>query len=351
MTGVDRERSPAAAITRVTGRCRDTAKRLQIPAVIVTYCAVAAGIGYLMSLATGGAEVWCTYDAQRFHAMAGAILEGLTPYIDYVDPKPPLLFFTVALMDAVAPAGSIDIPVVSAANLAAAVLIWQIGREDYGMIAGFSAGLLYLVSAAFVQGYFLFSEQFAVLLLLGAFFAARRSRFAAAGLMLGLAFGFKQYAALAALPLLYMMHAEGERRYYLLIGPAALVTAASFLAVLIAYGNEAAAEALYWTFGVAPAYLQGDPAAAVPAYRGSSVVALAANLVASIVMVLPTLLFAAASVLRRGLLTVEERAIGLFVLVFLATIVVRQYLHYWILMLPFLALLACREFADEKQER
>jgi hypothetical protein len=34
------------------------------------------------------------------------------------------------------------------------------------------------------------------------------------------------------------------------------------------------------------------------------------------------------------------------VLVLFFTFLVRQYLHYWILLMPFLALLACREFAD-----
>jgi hypothetical protein len=66
-------------------------------------------------------------------------------------------------------------------------------------------------------------------------------------------------------------------------------------------------------------------------------------------MLLPVTLFAIASVAKRGLHTVEERALGLFILVFLSTLLIRQYLHYWILLLPFLALLACREFSDSKE--
>jgi hypothetical protein len=62
-------------------------------------------------------------------------------------------------------------------------------------------------------------------------------------------------------------------------------------------------------------------------------------------MVLPTLLFAGTSIWRRGLRTDDEYSFGLFIIFFLGTLLIRQYLHYWILMLPFLVLLACREFA------
>ncbi len=313
----------------------------------LSYGAVAAVLVCLICVVGGGAGDWSSADAERFHAMADVILEGFTPYVDFVDPKPPLLFFAVSLMDWIAPAGSIDTAAMAVLNVAAALLICRIGQEDYGAIAGFAAGLLYLVTAAFVQGYFLLSEQFAVLCLLGSFLAARRSLYHASGLMLGLAVGFKQYAALAAVPLFYLMYARGEGRYGRLVLPAAGVVAAVFGAIFLVYGAEAGFGALFWTFGVAPGYLLGDLPGTVPDYQTGSPIALAAYLLASVVVVLPALLFAAASVGRRGLRTAEERTLGIFVVVFLATLLVRQYLHYWLLLLPFLALLACREFADE----
>jgi len=36
------------------------------------------------------------------------------------------------------------------------------------------------------------------------------------------------------------------------------------------------------------------------------------------------------------------------VVLFIGTLFIRQYLHYWILALPFLALFACREFSDDR---
>jgi Gpi18-like mannosyltransferase len=153
-------------------------------------------------------------DGQRFHAMADAIISGLTPYVDFVDPKPPLIYFVIALVDLAAPAGMLDIPLMTAINVIAALLVWHLGQEEYGNIAGFSSGMFYLITAVFVQGYFLFSEQFVVLFLILALLSVRAKSYLMGGLLVGLAFGFKQYAILGAIPLLYLMHVQGSRKYY-----------------------------------------------------------------------------------------------------------------------------------------
>jgi hypothetical protein len=279
--------------------------------------------------------------------MAEVIIGGFKPYIDFVDPKPPLLFFMVSAMDLIAPAGSVDILVMSGVNVLCALLIYWIGRNDYGNISGFSAGLLFLVAAVFVQGYFLFSEQFSVLFLILAFMLVRKDHWAAGGLCLGLAMGFKQYAFLAIPPLLFLARVRGSERvlrYLEFIVPALGIFFFTFGALYLYYGPEATQSAINWTFGIAPSYVSGG-LVEVPAYQPDNVLAFTANLLASVMMVAPTLLFAMTSVWRRGLRTDDEYAFGLFIIFFLGTLLIRQYLHYWILMLPFLVLLACREFA------
>jgi len=320
---------------------------VDLAVVLVCYSGVAALIAVLMYLVSGSGSAWLTFDADRFHAMAEVIIGGFKPYIDFVDPKPPLLFFMVSLMDLTAPAGSVDILVMSGVNVLCAILIYWIGRNDYGNISGFSAGLLYLVAAVFVQGYFLFSEQFAVLFLILAFMLGRKDHFAAAGLCLGLAMGFKQYAFLAIPPLLFLARVKGSQRalrYIEFIVPAIGVFFCLFGALYLYYGPEATSSAINWTFGIAPSYVSGH-LVEVPAYQPDNVLAFTANLLGSVMMVLPTLLFAMTSIWRRGLRTDDEYAFGLFIIFFLGTLLIRQYLHYWILMLPFLVLLACREFA------
>lgn len=74
------------------------------------------------------------------------------------------------------------------------------------------------------------------------------------------------------------------------------------------------------------------------------ILSFAANLLGSIVLVLPTLVFATASVIHRGFRNTEKRAIGLYVGVFLLTLLIRA---VYALLDPhdaFLALLACRDF-------
>jgi hypothetical protein len=329
-------------------RTEDRRFLLRAGAVFFTYLIIACFIAVLMHrIDTGG---WSGVDAERFHQMARMIVNGFAPYLSFSDPKPPLLYFVVAAMDCVQPPGSLDLPVITALNIACALLIFYIGNKDYGYISGFSAGGLYLVVVAFTQGYFLFSEQFAILFLLLAFITARKSQFVYAGICIGLAFGFKQYAILGLVPLLYLMWVQGDRRIYRLIIPVVAVGLSSFGAVLLMYGNDTTMSALNWTFGIAPAYLSGQAIAEIPNYHADNFFSYSMCLISSVFVILPVVLFSAASVIRRGLRSPSEWTIFLFAILLSGTLLIRQYLHYWILILPFLVLLACREFADKKNK-
>jgi hypothetical protein len=319
---------------------------LRLGAVILPYALIAIAIASVMqTIDTGG---WASVDAERFHEMARIIINGFTPYVSYIDPKPPLLFFVVSAMDLVQPAGFLDVPVITSINIICALLLFYIGNKDYGYLSGFFAGFLYLIVAAFAQGYLLFSEQFAVLFLLLAFISARKSQYIYTGICVGLAFGFKQYAILGLIPLLYLMWVQGERRFHYLIIPAIIVGLTSFGVLLLMYGSNSMMSALYWTFGVAPAYVSGQSITEIPSYQMNNLFSYSIYLISSIFIVLPVILFSGASVIRRGLRSPSEWAIFFFVFLLSGTLLIRQYLHYWILILPFLVLLACREFSEEK---
>lgn len=327
---------------------KDRRTCLKISAVLLLYVISACAIACVMQkIDTGG---WAGVDAERFHQMARMIINGFTPYVSFVDPKPPLLFFAVAIMDLVEPPGSLDLPVITIINIICAILVFYIGNKDYGYISGFSAGFLYLIVAAFVQGYFLFSEQFSVMFLLLAFISTRNTQYIFAGIFVGLAFGFKQYALLGIIPPFYLMRAQGETRYYILVIPAVATVFSSFFGLLAIYGSDTMVSALYWTFGIAPAYIGAQPIADIPNYYADNLFSYAICLISSLFIVLPVVLFSGASLIRRGLRSPSEWAIFLFATLLSGTLLIRQYLHYWILILPFLLLLACREFADKKGE-
>ena len=319
----------------------------KIVAGLLSYCILAAVIDIIMYSLQVHSSSWTSLDADRFHQMARIIIDGFEPYVSYIDPKPPLLFFTVALMDIISPAGSIDILLMTILNVICTLLIWKIGWEDYGCLAGYTAGLLFLITSVFTEGFFLFSEQFTVLFLLFALIMARHMHFTASGVFLGLACGFKQYALLAVIPLLYLMWANNERRYHHLLLPVTLIIGGMFAALYLVYGAVVGNNAVYYTFLIAPAYNTGN-VTTFSTYVPETPIAYAANIIFSIVIVLPTLLFAVASAVNKGFRTQNETALGIMVLVLFSTLLIRQYLHYWILLMPFLTLLACREFADPK---
>jgi len=319
---------------------------LKTGGVLICYILVSYTIACVMqTIDTGG---WAGVDAERFHQMARMIINGFTPYVSFVDPKPPLLFFVVSLMDLMQPPGTLDLPVMTSINVFCAILIYYIGSRDYGYVSGFTAGFLYLIVAAFVQGYFLFSEQFAVLFLLLAFIFARNSTFIPAGICIGLACGFKQYAIIGIIPLIYLMRAQKNTQYSYLLIPAVIIAASSFFIIFVIYGGDAFLGSLYWTFGVAPDYISGQEVAQIPSYQTKKLFSYSVYLISSIFVVLPVVIFAAASLTQRGLRSSMEVTIFLFAALLSGTLLIRQYLHYWILILPFLLLLACREFAEKK---
>ena len=122
-----------------------------------------------------------------------------------------------------------------------------------------------------------------------------------------------------------------------------------FAALYLAYGKVVGNNAVYYTFLIAPLYNSGN-VTTFSTYVPETPIAYAANILFSIAIVIPTLLFALASAVHKGFRTHNEKALGIMVLVLFSTLLVRQYLHYWILLMPFLALLACREFADTDQK-
>ncbi|MDD1676636.1 MAG: hypothetical protein LUQ40_02750 [Methanomicrobiales archaeon] len=316
--------------------------------VLIVYLAVTLCItSLLLVLSDSSLATWAGVDARRFHDMAATIIHGLTPYIDYVDPKPPLLYAVVAGMDLLAPAGSIDLFVIAGLNVLSALLVWDLGRKEYGQAAGFAAGLFFLVTAVFVQGYFFFAEQFALVFILLAIRFGLASRYVAAGCCIGLACGFKQYAFLGILPLAYLVWSGNSRSYYQVFLPAMGVIAGIFGFFALAYGPDAALSAFHWSFGIAPQYASGI-ITGVPDYHATSAIGFAINILAGIAVTLPALVFAGMSITVRGIRSRFEVAVTIALAVFLATLFVRQYLHYWILALPFLSLLACREFGDRK---
>jgi uncharacterized membrane protein len=298
---------------------------------------------------------WTTYDMQRFFAMAEVIVNGATPYLDYQDPKPPLIYFTLALPVILGQKLLGGLILVGVCDLASAILVMLMAWKLYGRFSGFLAGLLFTANIAWAQGYFIFTEPFALaFILLSTYvlvFTDWDKRYVLSGLFTGIAIGFKQYALLLIPLLLFYMYRKGElKKAPGMLAGALLPLLVIFAAILLIYGSQALSVSLYWSFGVAGTYMTQSDMGGVSSYRTDNPLILAANLVLAVSIFTSLLIFAVASFLHDRPVTPLDEYFFLAAIAFSATILVRQYLHYWILALPFIALLCARPFRDRLAE-
>ncbi|OPY29143.1 MAG: hypothetical protein A4E28_01053 [Methanocella sp. PtaU1.Bin125] len=297
-------------------------------------------------------SAWATYDTGRFYAMAEVIVNGATPYLDYEDPKPPLIFFTLTLPVLLGQKFLGGLLLVGLCNLASAFLVMKIGWELYGRSAGLLAGVLFTLNIGWAQGYFVMTEPFAIaFVLLATYFAlcGKDRHYFLAGLCAGIAVGFKQYALLAvALLLLAMYMDKSLRKAPAFLAGVFLPLLAIFGAILAVYGFEALNASLYWSFGVAGSYIGEKDAGGVASYRTSDPLMLAANIAMATSMFTSMIIIGFASAFKDRKLSTAETYFLLSAAGFALTILIRQYLHYWVLALPFLALLCARLFKKDR---
>ena len=295
---------------------------------------------------------WATYDTARFYAMAKVIVNGATPYLDYQDPKPPLIYFTLALPVLFGQEFLGGLLLVGLCDLASAVVVLAIGWRLYGRGAGLLAGVLFTLNIGWAQGYFVMTEPFALLfVLLATYFAlcSEKRHYFVAGLCAGVAIGFKQYALIAVPLLLIGLYLNRElRRAPALLAGVVVPLVAVFGAILAIYGAEALNASLYWSFGVAGSYLGEADVGGVTSYRTTDPLMLAANIAMATSMFTSVVIVALAGVLRDRKLSAAEVYFLLSALGFALTILIRQYLHYWVLALPFFAILCARLFRDDR---
>lgn len=296
---------------------------------------------------------WTTLDMQRFLAMAEVIVNGAAPYLNAPDPKPPLIYFTLAVPVILGQEVLGGLILVGLCDLISAILIMLIAWKLYGRFAGFLAGLLFTANIAWAQGYFVFTEPFALaFILLSTYvliFTEWDKKYILGGIFAGIAIGFKQYALLLIPLLLYYMYRNGElKKAPGLIAGVLLPLLVIFGAIFIVYGIQAGLASLHWSFGIAGTYMTQSDIDGVSSYRPDNPLILAANLVLAVSVFTSLLIFAFASFIHDRPITPLEEYIFLAALAFSGTILIRQYLHYWILALPFIALLCARPFRDRK---
>ncbi len=317
-----------------------------LPAVLA-YAAIALALSGLAAVFLQ--NIWMIGDTKLFFQMAEVILRGGTPYVDFIDPKPPLIFFTLAAPSAL----GLEIPggllLVGLCNFLSALLLFKMGRRLYGPLPGFAAGLLFLVNMALAEGFFILTEPFTVLfILLSAYALLFEEKYLLSGLFAGVAVGYKQYALLLIpLALFYACRQRRLKSFAPFMAGLLLPLLAIFGAIFLFYGPAAGASSLYWSFGVADSYMTSGYLGDIPAYRAEDPLIALANFALEAGLFLTLLVIAATGIVLYRPSDGREEYLILAGAAFLSVLVIRQYLHYWALALPFIVLLCVRAYKRE----
>lgn len=282
-----------------------------------------------------------TYDTGRFYSMARVILNGATPYLDYQDPKPPLIFFILTLPLLFGQQFLGGLLLVAICNMVSAILVMMIAREFYGRFAGLAAGLLFLVNIAWAQGYFVMTEPFTIVfLLLATYFVlcGKSKHYFASGLSAGIAIGFKQYALIAVPLLLMVLLLEKDlRKMTTFLTGIMLPLLVIFGSIFFIYNAKAMDAALFWSFGVAGPYIGRVDVDNVLGSSSDLVEQLLCIIIALVLFAM--LIFGFSKIRGKRKLVTGEMYCLLATVGFSCTLLIRQYLHYWALALPFAAIL------------
>jgi hypothetical protein len=293
-----------------------------------------------------------TYDTGRFYAMAKVIVSGSTPYIAYQDPKPPLIFFTLTLPILLGQQFLGGLVLVGICNLASSILVMMIAWKLYGRLAGLIAGMLFTLNITWAQGYFVMTEPFTILFILIATYLVLcdKNRYFIAGASAGIAIGFKQYALITVPLLLLFMYLNKERQKIpAFITGITIPLIAIFSVIFLVYGVQALDASMYWSFGVAEPYISGQDINGIISSETTNLLELAVNVFVAICIFISTAL-AMASFIKFKRLKTPEMYMVLSAVCFSFTLLIRQYLHYWLLALPFFAILwAGWLFHDERR--
>lgn len=208
-------------------------------------------------------------DEVIYSVVANEIVHGGQPYINAVERKPPLLFWTYAAV--LRTFGTGNWPGLHLVSLlwvlATMAGLYAIGRRLFDPTTGLVAALLYSIYQPYLYAKNLaFNGELmmnlpivlAVLLVFGSSRSRRRPELLAAGALLGVAFLLKQPAAAAAVPLgLYLLLPSYRRARGLApmdsVIQATLLTIGFFgvlgLVALVLAEQGILGEAIYWTIG------------------------------------------------------------------------------------------------------
>jgi hypothetical protein len=269
--------------------------------------------------------LWRPFDIASYYGLAASAVSTINAVVDAY--TSPLLVFDAGMLS------QYRIFIVGFFCWASAVLVLEMGRRLYGGAAGFVAGLLFALNVAGAQGHVTIAEAMALTLaLLSAYtLLFMDGRYVVPGLCAGVAACFKPLVILLLPASLFFIYKRGGPRDLLAFAGAALLPLVLMAAMAFAvYGGNAPTMAADSGFEAA-GFVTAE------GFRSPDALMAVANIVLSACLLASMLPLALLGFSRKHGLSEEYfLAAGLCLA---ATVLLRQYLHYWFIALPFLALL------------
>ena len=303
--------------------------------LIITGALVAAHAVFLIGMIRGDAGVFMTIGA--------GILDGRLPYVDYVDHKPPGIYYLLAGLFALARSALLAKVAIFVTNLLTAAGVYWLGTRLLGKRPGLVAVVLFLAGSLIYEGPNVYTEQFVALFgVLGtvgfwlSYRTGRSGYVLATGLCVGMATLFKQpgLAFLGAFGLLLV--AVGDRD----------VSDIAYEATLLALGTAVplgVATAYFWTQGALSQFLYWSLLVHIvgDSYAASPLQILGGNFLTVVRFpVLWSLALVGVLLAARNRSEREARVLLILVGFSMLPLLIRGWGHYYLQPLPFVALVA-----------
>jgi hypothetical protein len=275
---------------------------------------------YLLGVVATGLVVISGYwyplhqDEVVFLEVAKGIHQGQLPYLDFQDNKPPGIYYLYALYLKLIGNELIAIRSLAVvANLISAMWLWRLNKNPWLILS-------FLIIAPAYQGQFALTEVLMVPWLLSATVYMVRRNMLAAGIMLGVAFMFKQTAVLNLIVMLF-------------VGTNPLAVIAGFsLVPLLSYGFLSLAVPVnLWSYWIFESLI-----AAYPANTFSNTLIELPKLLLPLGIFIPLIIY---SFKKPHTTHAQKYSLGI-IMISLPILLFRPYHHYWLQFLPYMLILS-----------
>lgn len=291
-------------------------------------------------------------DAGAFLTIASGILKGNLPYVDYFDHKPPGVYYLLASFLALKKSIYAAKLGTMLFNMAASVVLFFIGKKLWNKEVGILSAIFYLTGLLVYEGYYVLTEPFlaffsslAILCFVEHYHTKKYPYLFLSGIMIGISMLFKQTGILTLFGIFffYLLEIIKSKRIVLHIKDGAMLSMGFLLPIVLAsfyfYSVNALNDLIYCVFSVNLHSYGTNSIVAFLYYNYNDLFYFPLIWILSISGVVIAMIQHFKTYIYNKNQN-KEIFISIMLIFSAIPIVIRQYPHYYIQILPFASLLA-----------